>query len=81
DPRYAQIWYAVDELRHDIRGPIAPHAVHKRLLKMRAEGRIPGGPFDEGDLSILFREAMPASAGYFAEQVAKKAVASRLVDF
>ncbi|MBQ1164136.1 hypothetical protein KBZ21_39725, partial [Streptomyces sp. A73] len=42
DPRYAQIWYAVDELRHDIRGPIAPHAVHKRLLKMRAEGRIPG---------------------------------------
>ncbi|MBQ1165881.1 hypothetical protein KBZ21_48665, partial [Streptomyces sp. A73] len=70
-----------DELRHDIRGPIAPHAVHKRLLKMRAEGRIPGGPFDEGDLSILVREAMPASAGYFAEQVAKKAVASRLVDF
>ncbi|MBQ1164381.1 hypothetical protein KBZ21_41040, partial [Streptomyces sp. A73] len=42
----------------------------KRLLKMRAEGRIPGVPFDEGDLSILFREAMPASAGYFAEQVA-----------
>ncbi|MBQ1165058.1 replicative DNA helicase, partial [Streptomyces sp. A73] len=52
-----------------------------RLLKMRAEGRIPGVPFDEGDLSILFREAMPASAGSFAEQVAKKAVASRLVDF
>ncbi|MBQ1165087.1 replicative DNA helicase, partial [Streptomyces sp. A73] len=52
-----------------------------RLLKMRAEGRIPGVPFDEGDLSILFREAMPASAGDFAEQVAKKAVASRLVDF
>ncbi|MBQ1164469.1 hypothetical protein KBZ21_41530, partial [Streptomyces sp. A73] len=51
DPRYAQIWYAVDVLRHDIRGPIAPHAVHKRLLKMRAEGRIPGVPFDEGDLS------------------------------
>ncbi|MBQ1166848.1 hypothetical protein KBZ21_53535, partial [Streptomyces sp. A73] len=70
-----------DELRHDIRGPIAPHAVHTRLLKMRAEGRIPGVPFDEGDLSILVREAMPASAGYFAEQVAKKAVASRLVDF
>ncbi|MGY1439486.1 replicative DNA helicase [Streptomyces reniochalinae] len=81
DPRYAQIWYAVDELRQDIQDRIAPHAVHKRLLKMRAEGRIPGVPFDAGELQMLYSEAMPASAGYFAEQVAQKATASRLVDF
>ncbi|EPD94560.1 replicative DNA helicase [Streptomyces sp. HPH0547] len=81
DPRYAQVWYAINELREDIQGTIAPHAVHKRLLKMRAEGRIPGVPFDLGELQMLYGEAMPASAGYYAEQVAQKAVASRLVDF
>ncbi|MEU4967825.1 replicative DNA helicase [Streptomyces smyrnaeus] len=81
DPRYTHIWYAVDDLRHDIPGPIAPHAVHKRLLRMRAEGRIPGVPFDIGELQMLYSEAMPASAGYYAEQIAQKAVASRLVDF
>lgn len=81
DPRLAQVWDAVDELRQDLRGPIPPHTVHKRLLKMHAEGRLTGVPLDAGDLSELSRWAMPASADYYAREVAKKALASRLVDF
>lgn len=77
----AQVWDAVDELRQDHSGPIPPHTVHKRLLKMRAEGRLPSTPLDAGELSELSRWAMPASADYYAREVAKKALASRLVDF
>lgn len=81
DPRYASVWYAVEELRNEIpQDRIPPHAVATRLAKWKAEGRITEVPLDIADLQTLYNEAMPASAAWYAERVAEKAVASRLVD-
>lgn len=81
DPRFASVWYAIEELRNEIPDDrIPPHAVATRLAKWRAEGRITDVPLDAGELQMLYNEAMPASAAWYAERVTEKAVASRLVD-
>jgi len=81
DHRYAQVWYAVDELRQEAPGDrLPPHAVSARLRKHRAEGRFTGVFFDHGALQSLYNEAMPASADWYARRVAQMAAASRLVD-
>lgn len=82
DDRLGWIWRAVDSLRDEIRGgEIAWHAVHRRLAAWHAAGTMPLVPFDEAKLREIYQWAMPGSAAeHYAEKVAEKAAARRLID-
>lgn len=80
-PRNAWIWHAVDSLREEITsGEIAWNAVDSRLQAWRASGRMPIVPPAGMDLYRIYEAGVLASsAEYYAQIVARKAAARRMV--
>lgn len=74
------IWFAVEEIRTTLTaGEIPWHAVDRQLQKWRADGTMPIPSLTRVQLSELYASAMPGSAGWHADQIAKAAVAARVI--
>ncbi|GAA1431730.1 hypothetical protein GCM10009601_51300 [Streptomyces thermospinosisporus] len=78
DERLRMIWYAVEDLApHLTSGDIRWEAVARKLDAWHAEGRMATRPLTALQLSELYNQAMPGAAGYWADRVARIAVAAR----
>ncbi|GGM06997.1 hypothetical protein GCM10010099_23730 [Streptomyces cinereus] len=78
DERYRMVWYAVEDLRTSIASAaIRWQAVARKLEAWRAEGRMVARPLSETDLGELYMSGHPGAAEWWANEVAKAAVASR----
>ncbi|MFE7580749.1 replicative DNA helicase [Streptomyces gardneri] len=78
--RYRWIWFAVEAIRADLNpGAIRWEAVDRQLKAWKADGTMPTTPMSLADLSQLYTESAPESASWAADQIAKKAVAARLI--
>ena len=80
EDRYRWVWFAVEELRTSFKdGEIRYIAVDRQLQAWRAEGRIIGVPLTQDQLRDLYNHAQIGSASWYAERIAKKAIAARVV--
>src|SRR5690606_31836958 len=78
DERLRMIWYAVEDLApHLTSGDIRWEAVARKLDAWHAEGRMATRPLTALQLAELYNQAMPGAAGYWADRVARIAVAAR----
>lgn len=78
--RFRWIWFAVEEIRTTLTaGEIPWRAVDRQLQKWRADGTMPIPPLNQVQLSDLYAAAMPGSAEWHADQIAKAAVAARVI--
>jgi replicative DNA helicase len=77
---YRWTWWAVEELRTYFRdGELKHLAVHRQLEAWHADGRMPVRPPSADQLMELCNHAHYGAAAWYAERVAKKAVAARVV--
>lgn len=77
---YRWAWWAVEELRTHFRdGELKHLAVHRQLEAWHADGRMPVRPPSAEQLMELCNQAHYGAAAWYAERVAKKAVAARVV--
>lgn len=77
---YRWIWWAVEELRSAFKdGELRHLAVHRQLEAWHADGRMTARVPAPEHLMELYIQAHPGTAGWYAERVAKKAVAARMV--
>ncbi|MEV8474880.1 DnaB-like helicase C-terminal domain-containing protein [Streptomyces sp. NPDC051173] len=80
EARYAWVWHAVVEIRITLTsGEIPWVAVDRQLRKWRSEGYLPVVPLTQTELALLYHDAVPGSAGWFADRIATAAAAARLV--
>ncbi|MGW0780383.1 replicative DNA helicase [Streptomyces sp. NPDC002913] len=80
DDRYRWVWFAVEELATSFKdGEIRYVPVARQLQAWRADGRIASVPLTEADLRELYNHAQPGSEGWYADRIAKKAIAARLI--
>ncbi|TVL89812.1 replicative DNA helicase [Streptomyces sp. SAJ15] len=79
EDRYRWVWHAVEELRASFRdGEIRYIAVDRQLQAWRADGRMGSVPLTQDQLAELYGHAQLGSADWYAERIAKKAIAARL---
>lgn len=77
---YRWAWWAVEELRTHFRdGELKYLAVHRQLEAWHADGRMPTRVPSAEHLMDLSNQAHPGAAAWYAERVARKAVAARMV--
>ena len=78
--QFRWVWFAVEELRTRFKdGEIRWLPIARQLEAWHADGRMPARPMNENQLSELYSWAQPGAAAWYAERVAKKAVAARIV--
>jgi len=77
---YRWAWWAVEELKTQFQaGELRHLAVHRQLETWHADGRMPTRPPTAEQLMDLSNQAHHGAAAWYAERVAKKAVAARMV--
>ncbi|WP_240980885.1 replicative DNA helicase [Streptomyces sp. Z423-1] len=78
DERLRMVWFAVEDLAPTLTsGEIRWEAVARKLDTWHAEGRMASRPLTGPQLAELYNQAMPGAAGYWAERIARVAVAAR----
>ncbi|MFB7500075.1 DnaB-like helicase C-terminal domain-containing protein [Streptomyces sp. NPDC056161] len=78
DERYRMVWYAVEELASTLTASaIRWQAVARLLQRWHAEGRMVSRPLTETDLGELYVIGQPGAAEWWANEVARNAVAAR----
>jgi replicative DNA helicase len=78
DERYRMVWFAVEDLATTLAATaIRWQAVAHKLTTWHADGRMAARPFTEHELAELYMAAHPGAHEYWANEVARAAVASR----